>query len=107
MVLLVLLVMGVGYAYLTSNLSITGETGMAGNTWNIYFDNLELGIEMNRKVRSLVVANMISSMLLTANEGVLNICKNFIENVRDFLDILVESYQRWGNNSISCWENIY
>ena len=39
--LLVLLVMGIGYAYLTSNLSITGQTGIAGNTWNIYFDNLD------------------------------------------------------------------
>ena len=40
LVLLVLLVIGVGYAYLTSNLSITGATSVAGNTWDIHFTNL-------------------------------------------------------------------
>ena len=28
------------YAYLTSNLSITGSTQIAANSWNIYFANL-------------------------------------------------------------------
>ena len=38
--LLILLSVGIGYAYLTSNLSITGSTKVTGNTWDIHFDNL-------------------------------------------------------------------
>ena len=33
--LLLLVIIGVGYAYLTSNLSISGTTEIAGNSWNI------------------------------------------------------------------------
>ena len=40
--LFILLVIGIGYAYLTSNLSITGATNVAGNTWDIHFDNLNI-----------------------------------------------------------------
>ena len=40
--LFILLVIGIGYAYLTSNLSITGATSVAGNTWDIHFDNLNI-----------------------------------------------------------------
>ena len=38
--LLILLFIGIGYAYLTSNLSITGSTKVTGNTWDIHFANL-------------------------------------------------------------------
>ena len=38
--LLILLSIGIGYAYLTSNLSITGSTKVSGNTWDIHFANL-------------------------------------------------------------------
>ena len=38
--LLILLSVGIGYAYLTSNLSITGSTKVTGNTWDIHFANL-------------------------------------------------------------------
>ena len=38
--LLILLSIGIGYAYLTSNLSITGSTKVTGNTWDIHFANL-------------------------------------------------------------------
>ena len=38
--LIIILIIGIGYAYLTSNLSITGATSIAGNTWDIHFDNL-------------------------------------------------------------------
>ena len=40
--LLLLLAVGIGYAYLTSNLSITGSTAVIGNTWDIHFDNLNI-----------------------------------------------------------------
>ena len=39
-ILLVIVIIGIGYAYLTSNLSIAGNTSVSTNTWNIYFDNL-------------------------------------------------------------------
>ena len=38
--LLILLSIGIGYAYLTSNLSITGSTEIAANSWDIHFANL-------------------------------------------------------------------
>ena len=37
---LLLLSIGIVYAYLTSNLSITGSTRIANNTWDIHFANL-------------------------------------------------------------------
>ena len=40
--LLLLLAVGIGYAYLTSNLSITGSTSLAGNTWDIHFANVQV-----------------------------------------------------------------
>ena len=38
--LIILLAIGIGYAYLTSNLSITGSTEVVANTWNIHFENI-------------------------------------------------------------------
>ena len=40
LVILIILSIGIGYAYLTSNLSITGATEIAANTWDIHFANL-------------------------------------------------------------------
>ena len=37
---LLLLAIGIVYAYLTSNLSITGSTHIASNTWDIHFANV-------------------------------------------------------------------
>ena len=41
-VILLALIIGIGYAYLTSNLSISGQTEIADNTWNIHFENLNI-----------------------------------------------------------------
>ena len=41
-ILLIILAIGIGYAYLTSNLSITGATEVVANTWDIHFDNLNV-----------------------------------------------------------------
>ena len=41
-ILLVIVVIGIGYAYLTSNLSITGATEVVANTWDIHFENLSV-----------------------------------------------------------------
>ena len=42
MVLFLVLLIGIGYAYLSSNLSITGSTNVVGNTWDIHFANLSV-----------------------------------------------------------------
>ena len=40
--ILLILFMGVGYAAITSNLSIAGNTEIVSNTWNIHFENLNV-----------------------------------------------------------------
>ena len=37
-----ILVISIGFAYLTSNLFINGLIGYRGNSWNIYFDNIQM-----------------------------------------------------------------
>ena len=33
---------GIGYAYLTTTLSINGVTDVDANNWNVYFDNVQI-----------------------------------------------------------------
>jgi len=40
--ILVLLGIGIGYAFLTTNLSIQGIANVDSNTWNVYFDNIQV-----------------------------------------------------------------
>ena len=65
-ILLVILVIGIGYAYLTSNLSISGQTEVVANTWNIHFENL------NVKEGSVIASNpaIINSDNTTINYSV-------------------------------------
>lgn len=42
LVLLIALIIGIGYAYLASNLSINGSTKMAANSWDIHFENIQI-----------------------------------------------------------------
>ena len=39
---IVILLFGLGYAYLTTTLSINGTTDVDSNTWNIYWDNVQV-----------------------------------------------------------------
>lgn len=39
---ILLLLISVGFAYLTANLNLDGLAGVKGNTWKIYFDNVEI-----------------------------------------------------------------
>ena len=39
---LIVLSMGIGFSYLTSGLTIRGNTGVSGNSWDIYFDNIQV-----------------------------------------------------------------
>lgn len=39
---LILLVLGIGYAYLSTTLSINGTTSIDRSVWNIYFDNVQV-----------------------------------------------------------------
>lgn len=40
--LILILIISIGFAYLTSSLFINGIVGYKGNTWNIYFDNIHM-----------------------------------------------------------------
>lgn len=40
--LILILIISIGFAYLTSSLVINGIIGYKGNTWNIYFDNINM-----------------------------------------------------------------
>ena len=40
LIVAIILIMGVGFAFLTTNLSITGSSKLKGNTWNVYFANI-------------------------------------------------------------------
>ncbi|MBR4694299.1 MAG: hypothetical protein IKQ06_03530 [Bacilli bacterium] len=42
MIALVLLFLGIGYAYLTTTLSINGVTDVDRNVWDVYFDNIQV-----------------------------------------------------------------
>ena len=39
-IILLLICMGIGFAYLSSNLTINGNTSVSGNKWSVYFDNI-------------------------------------------------------------------
>lgn len=41
-IVLVLLVLGIGYAYLSTTLSINGTTDIDSNSWNVYWDNVQV-----------------------------------------------------------------
>ena len=41
-IFITILSIGVGFAYLTSNLTITGNTSVSGNKWSVYFTNVQI-----------------------------------------------------------------
>ena len=41
-IMITVLCLGIGFAYLTSNLIITGNTTVTGNKWNVYFTNVQV-----------------------------------------------------------------
>ena len=41
-ILMTVLCMGIGFAFLSSNLTITGNTSVSGNKWNVYFTNVQV-----------------------------------------------------------------
>ena len=40
LIFILILLISLGYAYLNSNLQINGTTGIAGNTWDVHFENV-------------------------------------------------------------------
>ncbi len=42
LVFVIILVLGLGYAYLSTTLSINGTTDVDANTWNVYWDNVQV-----------------------------------------------------------------
>ncbi len=41
-VLILLLVISIGFAYLSSNLNVAGNIGYSKSNWKVYFDNVEI-----------------------------------------------------------------
>ena len=41
-ILMTVLCMGIGFAFLSSTLTITGNTSVSGNKWNVYFTNVQV-----------------------------------------------------------------
>ncbi len=41
-IILVVFLLGIGYAYLTTTLSINGTTDVDSNTWSVYWDNVQV-----------------------------------------------------------------
>ncbi len=41
-IFVIVIVLGLGYAYLTTTLSINGTTDVDSNTWNVYWDNVQV-----------------------------------------------------------------
>ena len=41
-IFITILCMGIGFAFLTSNLTITGNTSVSGNKWSVYFTNVQV-----------------------------------------------------------------
>ena len=41
-IIIVIILLGLGYAYLTTTLSINGTTNVDSNTWNVYWDNVQV-----------------------------------------------------------------
>ena len=41
-IFITILSMGIGFAFLSSNLTITGNTSVSGNSWNVYFNNVQV-----------------------------------------------------------------
>ena len=41
-IFVIVLVLGLGYAFLTTTLSINGTTDVDSNTWNVYWDNVQV-----------------------------------------------------------------
>ncbi len=41
-IIISILLLGIGYAYITTNLSINGTADVDSNTWNVYWDNVQV-----------------------------------------------------------------
>ena len=41
-IFILILFISIGFAYLSSSLNIAGLIGYKGNTWNVYFDNVQM-----------------------------------------------------------------
>ena len=41
-IFLLILCLGVGFAFLSTQLNITGNTSVSGNKWSVYFDNVQV-----------------------------------------------------------------
>ena len=80
-ILLLVLIIGIGYAYLTSNLSILGQAEVASNTWDIHFENL---------VVSDGSITAVSPAVIDTNETTVNFSIK-LERPGDFYEFVVDA----------------
>ena len=60
--------MGIGFAFLSSNLTITGNTSVSGNKWNVYFTNVqETDGSVDATVVPTVTGTTTTSLTYTVN----------------------------------------
>ena len=67
LLLIMLIALGIGYAILTSNLSINGITGINNARWSVYFDNVQVN---NGSVNTVTQAPTIDSSKTNINYSV-------------------------------------
>ena len=87
--LLIVLSIGIGYAYLTSNLSITGATEIAAITWDIHFDNLVVNTN-SVEATSPATINLLDGTSISYTVK-LNRPKEFYEFYKDKMNCLDKS----------------
>ena len=67
-IFLLILCLGVGFAFLSSQLTITGNTSVSGNKWSVYFNNVQV---TEGSVEATVVPTTTGTTITSVNYTVL------------------------------------
>ena len=81
-IFLLILCLGVGFAFLSSQLTITGNTSVSGNKWSVYFNNVQV---TEGSVEATVVPT-VSGTTTTSLEYIVN-----LDKPGDFYEFTVEA----------------
>ena len=81
-VFLLILCLGVGFAFLSSQLTITGNTSVSGNKWSVYFNNVQV---TDGSVDATVVPTTTGTTTTTLNYTVL------LDKPGDFYEFTVDA----------------
>ena len=80
----VILLFGLGYAYLTTTLSINGTTDVESNTWNVYWDNIQVSSG------SVTGTQVITQPTIDTNKTAVSFHVN-LKQPRDFYEFTVDA----------------